>query len=269
MIKPTVLWNFAKTCPSDKVEMAGRVLLAVGGHDDIKLNDFEQMLVEMILNDSEWHDENCEKRRNAIRKAVSDCRARKKEVGDPQNTPTTPKRANSRKKGAASPSSGSDDKSPVPPPETPSESLGDPSTAILRPEEVGQPPETENSDGFEPIAYHPRQTSTVPVSRKRVAMLFSGLRQRTGKNDEVTNEEAEEEFWEYLVAADFRKQGGDGDCVISDETVKSTFSRWISNRRQSVRERKRREWERQQKIREEEERSDRISNNILKYHFED
>lgn len=60
MIKPTTLYNFGKTCRDST--MAENVLRALCGQD-VELSAAEQMMLDMIRNDSDWMDERIEEQR--------------------------------------------------------------------------------------------------------------------------------------------------------------------------------------------------------------
>lgn len=74
MIKPETLWNFLKTCTDTGT--VGRVCRALG-RQQVELNPGEQLVVEMIQNDSKWMDERISavKERDRERKRIKRMKA--------------------------------------------------------------------------------------------------------------------------------------------------------------------------------------------------
>ena len=254
MIKPTVLWNFAKSC-SDPMYI-GRIMCALGGHPPADLDEKERVMLTMIENDSEWHDENCEKKAQALRA----WRARKaaEAEGEAKDLNGTAPQKSRRTHGKCPSchSSPPDGKSPVPTPETAAQANLAANAPVLGPEEVGQPVGSEVS----------AQRDAPLVTRERVHKEFERLRNSVARDGDLHSPEGEAAFWEYLNVVDCRKGSGNSDARITDGNVRSTLTSWLSVRRKERDERLRREREAEAKAEAERERAERISNRIMRDH---
>lgn len=275
MIKPDGLWNFFKSGPD--LETIGRVCMALAGRESEigePLNKYELGYMREIINSDEWHEDASQrisdrKRRDYLQKkeklsdsetgelkiltsrlSIKPSLAKKAKMAKTENV----ENADIRMYPSIHPS--------VRPSIRPSKKNLD----IISSSSPLPPVDDEEEEGIRSKG----SDEFKHVSRDDIKIYFARMRQNGGKN---LTDDIEDEFWQYLVMADFKK--GDG-YPITKANVHSTFNVWMSTRRKAeneIREKKETEAKKAAEVESEAERkrkrAELLRANTLKYEIDE